>query len=71
MEGKISDAIHLCRVEWASLPGSPHGQPTANKQMIMKKYEDYLVEEKQGKTTLYATSAAMKKFIEDNYPEVL
>ncbi|AVV38622.1 MULTISPECIES: glycoside hydrolase family 24 protein [Pantoea] len=71
MEGKISDAIHLCRVEWASLPGSPHGQPTANKQMIMKKYEDYLAEEKQGKTTLHASSAAMEKFIKDNYPEVL
>ncbi|MEM6052405.1 glycoside hydrolase family 104 protein [Erwinia sp. P7711] len=71
MEGKISEAIHLCRVEWASLPGSPHGQPTANKQMIMRKYEDYLAEEKQGKTTLHASSAEMEKFIKDNYPEVL
>lgn len=32
MQGKISEAIHLCRIEWASLPGSPHGQPTANKK---------------------------------------
>ncbi|WP_232551649.1 glycoside hydrolase family 104 protein [Klebsiella pneumoniae] len=71
MQDKISEAIHLCRIEWASLPGSPHGQPTANKKMIMEKYEVYLAEEKPGKTSLHATSEEMTKFIEDNYPEYL
>ncbi len=71
MQDKISEAIHLCRIEWASLPGSPHGQPTANKKMIMEKYEVYLAEEKLGKTSLHATSEEMTKFIEDNYPEYL
>ncbi|MEW5291996.1 glycoside hydrolase family 104 protein [Erwinia papayae] len=71
MNGKVSEAIHLCRVEWASLPGSPHGQPTANKEMIMKKYEVYFSEERPGKSTLYATNAEIKKFIETNYSEAL
>ena len=34
MQRDISKAIHLCRIEWASLPGSPHGQLTANKKML-------------------------------------
>lgn len=71
MQGKISEAIHLCRIEWASLPGSPHGQPTANKKMIMEKYELYLAEEKEGKTSLHATTEKIVKFIEGNYPEYL
>lgn len=71
MQDKISEAIHLCRIEWASLPGSPHGQPTANKKMIMEKYEVFLAEEKLGKTSLHATSEEMTKFIEDNHPEYL
>jgi muramidase (phage lysozyme) len=71
MNGKISEAIHLCRVEWASLPGSPHGQPTVDKEMIMKKYEHYFVEEKQGKSTLHATTEEIEKFIETYYPETL
>ncbi|CAM7299836.1 Lysozyme [Escherichia coli] len=71
MQGKISEAIHLCRIEWASLPGSPHGQPTANKKMIMEKYELYLAEEKKDKTSLHATTEKIVNFIEDNYPEYL
>jgi len=27
-EGNLDQAIHLCNKEWASLPGSPYGQPT-------------------------------------------
>ena len=27
-QGDLDNAIHLCRHEWASLPGSPYGQPT-------------------------------------------
>lgn len=71
MNGKVSEAIHLCRVEWASLPGSPHGQPTANKEMIMKKYEEYYYEEKKGKSTLHAANEEISNFIEANYPEAL
>jgi len=46
-------------------------RPIPNKKMIMRKYENYLAEEKQGKTTLHASSAEMDKFIKDNYPEFL
>lgn len=28
LAGRIIEAINLCRNEWASLPGSPYGQPT-------------------------------------------
>lgn len=27
-QGDLDNAIHLCNKEWASLPGSPYGQPT-------------------------------------------
>lgn len=53
--GNVGKAIQLRCIVWASLPGSPHGQPTVDKDKIMIKYEEYLSEEKQGKTSLYAT----------------
>ena len=70
MQDKISEAIHLCRIEWASLPVH-HMVNQLQIKMIMEKYEVYLAEEKLGKTSLHATSEEMTKFIEDNYPEYL
>lgn len=28
IDGRLADAIRACNLEWASLPGSPYGQPT-------------------------------------------
>ncbi|MGK0703862.1 glycoside hydrolase family 24 protein [Yokenella regensburgei] len=71
MNGQIDEAIHLCRNEWASLPGSSHGQPTVNKKMIIKKYEEYLLQEKSSVSTLHASDKDILEFIELNYPEVI
>jgi muramidase (phage lysozyme) len=38
----IERAIYLSREEWASLPGSPHGQPTKALNVSLDKYFEYL-----------------------------
>lgn len=38
----IERAIYLSREEWASLPGSPHGQPTKGLNDSVDKYFEYL-----------------------------
>lgn len=39
--GKIAEAIHLCRQEWASLPGSEHGQPTRKLDACLAVFRQY------------------------------
>lgn len=36
--GKLAEAIALCAKEWASLPGSPYGQPTKSLDECMRVY---------------------------------
>ena len=48
----IPSAISQCRLEWASLPGSPHGQPRKTMANALAVYQDYLDKEKAGQTTL-------------------
>lgn len=38
LAGKIEEAIWLCRNEWASLPGSPHGQRTEKLDKVLAEY---------------------------------
>lgn len=38
--GKITEAIHACRAEWASLPGSDSGQPQARLTDLVNAYGD-------------------------------
>lgn len=44
LNGEVQRAVHLCRKEWASLPGSPHGQPTVAMDRFMAEYESKLAE---------------------------
>lgn len=39
--GRIEEAIAKCNKEWASLPGSPYGQPTRTLEQALKTYRDY------------------------------
>jgi muramidase (phage lysozyme) len=39
--GRLEDAIHKCRLEWASLPGSPWGQPTKTMARARAVYEQF------------------------------
>ena len=52
--GNITDALNLCRNEWASLPGSTYGQPTKRQEQVMQVYNKYLEAEMNGQTTLAA-----------------
>jgi len=38
MAGRIEAAIEKCRLEWASLPGSPYGQRTESLQRVLDTY---------------------------------
>lgn len=48
----IDAAIQLCNREWASLPGSPYGQPRKSVSTCLAKYQEYLEKELAGQTTL-------------------
>ena len=41
MEGRIREAITKCAREWASLPGSPYGQPTMTMEKALAIYHEY------------------------------
>ena len=59
-EDKIEDAVKLCQGEWASLPDSPHGQPTVTWETVMTKYNNFLKEELEGKSPLSIKSGFLK-----------
>jgi len=40
LAGRLADAVRLCNREWASLPGSPDGQPTVTLEQFTKLYTD-------------------------------
>lgn len=39
--GKFFSAVEKCNKEWASLPGSPYGQPTVTLAEVLKLYLEY------------------------------
>lgn len=41
LAGNLDDAIRKCASEWASLPGSPYGQPTLTIERARAVYEQY------------------------------
>ena len=51
-QGNITEAIQKCRKEWASLPGSGHGQREENLFEILAEYTKYYKEELNGITSL-------------------
>jgi muramidase (phage lysozyme) len=40
LNGDISQAINKCNKEWASLPGSPYGQPTMTLEKALRVYKE-------------------------------
>lgn len=57
--GNIAQAVTLCNREWASLPGSPYGQPVKTMPDVLSVYNRYLAEEIAGQTTLKAPLEAI------------
>lgn len=41
LAGRVDEAIRKCRLEWASLPGSPYGQPTQALARAREVYRTY------------------------------
>lgn len=41
LEGDFDEAIHRCAQEWASLPGSPYGQPTFSLEKAREVFQSY------------------------------
>ena len=42
LEGRVEEAVRKCAREWASLPGSPYGQPVVTMAEFMREYEEGL-----------------------------
>jgi muramidase (phage lysozyme) len=40
--GELALALKACSKIWASLPGSPYGQPTRTMEVAVSKYHEYL-----------------------------
>jgi len=41
LDGEIERAVGKCAREWASLPGSPYGQPTVTMERFLKEYREH------------------------------
>ncbi|WCM86638.1 glycoside hydrolase family 24 protein [Acidovorax sp. NCPPB 3576] len=41
LSGRFEDAVRKCNREWASLPGSPYGQPVVTIAQARQEYEEY------------------------------
>lgn len=52
MRGDIKAAIKKCNKEWASLPGSPYGQPTVKLEDVVAEYNNMVSQELSGETDL-------------------
>lgn len=39
--GRFEEAVRKCNKEWASLPGSPYGQPVVTMEQAKAEYENY------------------------------
>lgn len=50
--GRIRAAIEKCNKEWASLPGSPYGQPTVQWDRVLAEFDVYLQDEMAGRSDL-------------------
>ncbi|MDX1922639.1 MAG: glycoside hydrolase family 104 protein [Alphaproteobacteria bacterium] len=55
MRGDIQRAAHLCRQEWASLPGSEHGQRTVSVNSFLKGFRDALAEIGRGINNVFTS----------------
>ncbi|MDN3218811.1 glycoside hydrolase family 24 protein [Pseudomonas nunensis] len=52
MRGDIKAAIKKCNKEWASLPGSPYGQPTVKLEDVVAEYNNMVSQELAGESDL-------------------
>ena len=60
--GAIKKAILTASLEWASLPGSPYGQPQKSYDDAIKLYNKYLQQELSGESNLKLKSGFLKQF---------
>ena len=69
--GRFEDAVRKCNREWASLPGSPYGQPVVTMARARQEYEAHggtYTREQQAVGAPVATLATLASFID---PEAL
>lgn len=57
--GRVTEALYLCRKEWASLPHASYGQPTKKLEEVLNVYNEYLQQEMNGQTTLKAPQGVL------------
>lgn len=57
--GDIQGAIQKTNKVWASLPGSPYGQPVITMDSALSRFNHYLDKEKTGTSTLASTSEGL------------
>jgi len=62
IDNDIDRAILTASLEWASLPGSPYGQPMRTLEEVKKDYDSFLLEELEMKTTLHIAPGFLKGF---------
>ncbi|EOD6327543.1 hypothetical protein ACRBF7_001302 [Providencia stuartii] len=70
LNGNITQGIALCNTQWASLPNSPHNQPTEKPNNALAYYDTFLEQEKNNISSLVATAEEMTKLIKLTYPTV-
>ncbi|CAM3792051.1 glycoside hydrolase family 104 protein [Flavobacterium gelidilacus] len=62
-KNQIKDALDKYgSYEWASLPPGRYGQPTQTMGLALKKYDEYLKEELEGKSNLHLKKGFLKEF---------
>lgn len=69
-EGRFEDALRKCNPEWASLPGSPHGQPTKTLEFCKQIYEQHGGVYMVAPLVVAAGTAVAKPFIEAAFAEL-
>lgn len=71
--GRLAEAIRLCNREWASLPGSPYGQPTRTMVQAVKTYTAAggVLDAPGGVTTPPTQEAPMLPFVAAALPALI
>lgn len=69
-EGRFDIALRKCALEWASLPGSPYGQPTKTLEFCKQIYEQHGGVYMVAPLVVAAGTAVAKPFIEAAFAEL-
>lgn len=71
VEGRFDTAIAKCSLEWASLPGSPYGQPVKTLEFCRQIYEQHGGVYMVAPLAVAAAAAVSKPFVEAAFGELV